>query len=65
LAPSAVLGPGVGPPGGPGMMGGGHGRGGSGDERETWLTEDENVWGAVPGVAPGIVLGREIDEEPG
>jgi hypothetical protein len=70
LAPDNAIGPGVGPTGrgaglggGAGMMGGGvPGRGGagSGDARDTWLTEDEDVWGADTDAAPaGGVLGPD------
>jgi hypothetical protein len=43
---------------GAGMMGagGGHGGPGEGDDRSTWLQEDEDVWGADSG-APGPVIG--------
>ncbi len=43
---------------GTGMMGGGHGAGqGGGDERNTWLTEDDDVWGAENSAAPGVIGG--------
>ncbi|MGP3925589.1 hypothetical protein [Streptomyces sp. 8N616] len=67
LGPGA--GAGAGARGGYGMsgmpMGGGMagGAGGAGDqerERNTWLTEDEDVWGADADVAPGV-LGRAED----
>jgi hypothetical protein len=45
------------------MMGSGAGRGGAGgdgDEHQTWLTEDEDVWGANADVPPaGGVLNTE------
>jgi hypothetical protein len=42
---------------GAGMMGGGQGGhgAGDGDERTTWLTEDEDVWGNRTDIPPGVI----------
>ena len=59
-APAGAGAGGRGVMGGMGGMGGGRGGGGGGggddDERErsTWLTEDEDVWGAAP-APPGVI----------
>ncbi len=46
-----------------GMGGGGGGGGGKGErERETWLSEDEKVWGAASLVGSGVI-GRPTDGE--
>jgi hypothetical protein len=43
---------------GGGMMGGhgGHGAG-DGDDRSTWLTEDDDIWGSSTDAAPGVIDG--------
>jgi uncharacterized protein YukE len=40
-----------------GMVGGPHGGGpaGNGDDRTSWLTEDEDVWGSDDGASPGLL----------
>jgi hypothetical protein len=51
-------GPGGGPIGtGAGAPIGGHGRGDGGEERErdVWLTEDDDIWGADEDVAPPLI----------
>jgi hypothetical protein len=50
----------------PPMMGGGAGMGGGGErpqerERQTWLAEDEEVWGTAVDIGPGVI-GR-VEEE--
>ncbi len=43
---------------GAGMMGGHDGRhGGEEDDRTTWLTEDDDVWGADSDASPGVIDG--------
>lgn len=46
-------------------MGMGMGQNGMGQERErtTWLSEDEDVWGAQPEGRPPQVIGREVDDD--
>jgi hypothetical protein len=41
-----------------GAPGAGHGAGGDGDERSTWLEEDEDVWGLNDADGPPNFLGR-------
>lgn len=53
------------PMAGMGMGGMGMGQTGMGQERErtTWLSEDEDVWGAQPEDRPPQVLGRDVDDD--
>jgi hypothetical protein len=38
------------------MVGGAPGTGrGDGDERSSWLTEDEDIWGGSDGAPPGVL----------
>jgi len=53
---------GVGMPYLPGMGGARGGAPGRGRERRTWLTEDEEVWGAAPTARAGVVGPLEVDE---
>jgi hypothetical protein len=51
----------------PPMMGGGGGMGGGGDkpqerERQTWLSEDEEIWGTRVTLGPGVI-GHPDDED--
>lgn len=50
------------PMGGMGGGGGGGGKEGQERERTTWLSEDEEVWGTDPDLAP-MVLGRPTPED--
>ncbi|MFJ1829586.1 WXG100 family type VII secretion target, partial [Streptomyces sp. NPDC088178] len=43
------------PPMSGGGMGGAQGGGGGDRQRQTWLDEDEGVWGTDEGTAPGVI----------